>query len=200
MNVHIGSSSKMIQKGPFQLCCVINWHWLWMFLLVMFIIFKLVSTPQALTECLTHFTGVSKSSSDWLNCEFPGDACSLTRPLWSQTYNVYSCDNRIKCCILKSSSFTQHSKSLSSTPLNMTLNCDWLLYMSVRRPLGGPWPMKAAMESGPSAVSHGTILQFCYIIYVNMMLRVRKRPKVKLFWLKITKSALKSHSFAYRNG
>lgn len=39
--------------------------------------------------------------------------------------------------------------------LNKT-NHDWLLYMSVRWPLGGPSPMKAAMESSygvPSAIS-----------------------------------------------
>jgi len=36
------------------------------------------------------------------------------------------------------------------TLLNVTLkktNYDWLLYISVRWPLGRPWPMKAAMES-----------------------------------------------------
>jgi len=30
-------------------------------------------------------------------------------------------------------------------------NCDWLHYKSVRWPLSGPWPMKAAKESRPSA-------------------------------------------------
>ncbi len=40
-----------------------------------------------------------------------------------------------------------------SMPRNVTLNetnCDWLFDMSV---MGGPWPMKAAIYSRPSAVS-----------------------------------------------
>ncbi len=43
-----------------------------------------------------------------------------------------------------------------STPRNVTLNktnCDWLFDMSVKRPHGRPWPMKAAIYSRPSAVS-----------------------------------------------
>jgi len=55
-------------------------------------------------------------------------------------------------------SFRQWSVIVRTSTLHFHMkrnktNCDWLLYMSVRQPLGGPWPMKAAMESRPSAVS-----------------------------------------------
>ncbi len=138
-------------------------------------------------------SGVSKSSSDWLNYTgFPGAVCvaffnvppGIKMP-WRQTpsqkkkavvfttvtTNAYQdqinagfskeCEI-LKFCSIESLKYVRDYYTPVcycgdiSMPRNVMLNetnCDWLFDMSVKRPHGGPWPIKPAIYSRPSAVS-----------------------------------------------
>ncbi len=69
-----------------------------------------------------------------------------------------------------------------STPRNVMLNetnCDWLFDMFVKCLMGGPWPIKPAIYSRPSAVSLKVWLRETMAIVTSLCLMVVRSMNAK---------------------
>ncbi len=89
------------------------------------------------------------------NCDGECLSGSTKRCIFKSMWNIWHLQHRLFKIRLRVSHTVSYCGNIP-TPRNVTLNetnCDWLFDMSVKGLMGGPWPMKAAIYSRPSAVS-----------------------------------------------